>query len=163
MTAKFCALITSVFILGFSPSVYAKSLELRPILIDRFENDCGVREEYDFHDNEDQVMQPLSAHIMKTKNEEEQIYSSTIYTLKDVFYAGIPVIKMDFSFGNAAQQFNEFLYLDLRTPQSRAQFAKLDFKQRHQKKYTDIDVSVKKHIATVQCYWPATFNESVGR
>ena len=141
------AFISSLFVLGFSSSLYAKPLEIRPLLMDRFEGDCGVREQYDFHDNEDRLMRPLSAQIISTQRKDELALNSTTYKLKNVFYAGIPVMKIEFSFGKVAQQYNEFLYLDLRSPEAKAQLAKLSLKHANE------DVEIKKNVATIQCYW----------
>jgi hypothetical protein len=42
-----------------SGGISAKSLELRPILKDRFEKNCAIRQQYDFHDENTELIAPL--------------------------------------------------------------------------------------------------------
>jgi hypothetical protein len=147
------ALLIVLLGIGFSASAQAESLEIRPFIADRFEGDCGVRRDYDFHDENNSLSQPLAKYVVGKKSEgEERVFSSTTYKLKNVFYDGIPVVKIDFGFGNLAKQMNEELYLDLREPKAKAQFQQLQFKQQRKKDYTDIRVRVEKNIAIVHCY-----------
>ena len=136
--------------------VFAKShsiqpLELRPYLQDRFENNCAIRQLYDFHDENTDLIQPLSNYVGAPKYIENNALNSTKYSLKNVTYAGIPVTKIEFSYGRLAQQYNQFLTFDLKRAKHREKFKTLKFKQQHEG--ADVSIEYKDRVATVQCYW----------
>lgn len=138
-----------------SGGISAKSLELRPVLKDRFEKNCAIRQQYDFHDDNTELIAPLQDYTIDTQYVEKSAYESTTYKLKKVTYASIPILKIEFSFGRPAQQYNEYLYFDLSSEWAKKKFKTLKFKQNHQK--ADVSVDYKNHTAIVQCYWLSDF------
>ncbi|WP_254433788.1 hypothetical protein [Acinetobacter sp. Marseille-Q1618] len=147
--------ILCAFLLFASFSVKANTLELRPLLKDRFEENCAIRPQYDFHNQNTDLIAPLKLYTTKSKYIDKQAYVSSIYDLKNVTYSEIPVRKIKFIFGHLAQQYNQYLYLDLSTVKAKKQFSKLKFKQNQ--KNTGLSVAFSKNIAIVQCYWLEQF------
>lgn len=143
--------IFMIFCVFFSSFVNAKSLELRPLLKDRFEQNCAVRQDYDFHDENSNLTEPLSSYVTDSKYIEEQAYDLTSYQLKNTYYAGIPISKLEFGFGRPAQQYNEYLYFNLTTASAKQAFKSLKFRQDHERGAVSVDY--KKNTATVHCYW----------
>lgn len=149
-----CSLmVLSLFFLNLN--VYAASsklpLELRPILKDRFEHDCAVRELYDFYDDDQNLTEPLSSYVVDIKHIEKREYWSDTYTLKNVFYAKIPIRKIEISFGNLGRQYNEYLHFDLRSEQAKARFQALAFPKNLQD--NTFEIRYEKNFAIVSCYW----------
>lgn len=149
-------ILLSVSCIFFSMSVNAKPLELRPLLKDRFEQNCAVRQTYDFHDENTEVIEPLTSYIVDSKYIEQQAYDLTRYQLKNTFYAGIPISKFEFGFGRAAQQYNQYLYFNLTTPSAKKVFKSLKFKQHYQ--HSDVSVEYKGNTAIVHCYWLSDYS-----
>ena len=133
-----------------STSLNAKPLELRPLLKDRFEQNCAIRQEYDFHDENTDLVEPLSSYIVDSKYTEEQVYDLTSYQLKNTFYAGIPITQFEIGFGRPAQQYNEYLYFNLATTFAKKAFNTLNF---NSKVNGNVSVEYKGKIAQVHCYW----------
>lgn len=128
-----------------------KPLELQPLLKDRFEKSCAIRQQYDFHDENTELNDSFLRYASQPKYIEKQAYEATIYQLENVTYHGIPIRKIEFSFGRPAQQYNEFLYFDLKTKQAKTAFKTLKFKQNHED--ANVSVEYKPDLAIVQCYW----------
>jgi len=149
-------LILLSMILLLTEMIYAKPLELRPLLQDRFEKNCAIRQQYDFHNDDNELTEPLKRHTTKSRYVDKNVYDSSVYQVKNVNYAGIPIRKMEFSFGRLAQQFNEYLYFDLSSESAKKKFKTLKFKQNHQK--SQVSVEYKKNLAIVQCYWLLELN-----
>ncbi|WP_089605595.1 hypothetical protein [Acinetobacter piscicola] len=149
-------ILLSISCIFFSTLVNAKSLELRPLLKDRFERNCAVRQAYDFHDKNTEVIEPLASYIVDSKYIEQQAYDLTSYQLKNTFYAGIPISKIEVGFGRPAQQYNEYLYFDLTTATAKKDFKLLKFKQNY--KNGAIGVEYKKNTAIVHCYWLSDYS-----
>ena len=150
-------LILLSMILLLTEVTYAKPLELRPLLQDRFEKNCAIRQQYDFHNDDNELTEPLKRHTTKSSYVDKNVYDSSVYQVKNVNYAGIPIRKMEFSFGRLAQQFNEYLYFDLSTTTAKQRFKTLKFNQNHEK--GDVSVEYKNNTAIVQCYWLADFSK----
>lgn len=140
-------IISYLFVVTF---LNAKPLELRPLLKDRFEQNCAVRQVYDFHDENTDLVEPLSSYIVDSKYIEEQAYDLTRYQLKNTFYAGIPITQFEIGFGRPAQQYNEYLYFNLATVAARKTFNSLNF---NNKINGNVSVEYKGKIAQVHCYW----------
>lgn len=138
-------------------ATHAKSLELRPLLKDRFEQNCAIRQQYDFHNENSELIAPLEHYTIDVKYVDKQVYDSTTYKLKNVTYAGIPIRKIEFSFGRPAQQYNQYLYFDLSATTVKQRFKTLKFNQNHEK--GDVSVEYKNNTAIVQCYWLADFSK----
>lgn len=138
-------------------ATHAKSLELRPLLKDRFEQNCAIRQQYDFHNENTELIAPLEHYTIDVKYMDKQVYDSATYKLKNVTYAGIPIRKIEFSFGRPAQQYNEYLYFDLSTTTAKQRFKTLKFNQNHEK--GDVSVEYKNNTVIVQCYWLADFSK----
>lgn len=149
--------ILSIMMLFTCFATHAKSLELRPLLKDRFEQNCAIRQQYDFHNENTELIAPLEHYTIDVKYVDKQVYDSTIYKLKNVTYAGIPIRKIEFSFGRPAQQYNEYLYFDLSATAAKQRFKTLKFNQNHEK--GDVSVEYKNNTAIVQCYWLADFSK----
>ncbi|MBJ9949610.1 hypothetical protein RFY44_14825 [Acinetobacter bereziniae] len=149
-------LILLSMILLLTEVIYAKPLELRPLLQDRFEKNCAIRQQYDFHNDDNELTEPLKRHTTKSSYVDKNVYDSSVYQVQNVSYAGIPIRKMEFSFGRLAQQFNEYLYFDLSSESAKKKFKTLKFKQNHQK--SQVSVEYKKNLAIVQCYWLLELN-----
>ena len=132
-------------------SVYAQSLELRPILKDRFEYDCAIREIYDFHNDASDLQAPLKSYVIDEKHIERMEFKSHQYTLKNVVYADIPIRKIEFTYGNIARQYNEYLYFDLTTDTAKKKFKAITFPQNLQNNAFKINEENKQ--AVVSCYW----------
>ncbi len=114
--------------LGFvliNSQLNAQSLDLTSIMKDRYESDCSIREGYDSESGLDKKLQPFTG---KAKYVEQQAYSNTQFPLKNVTYRGVPVIKIEYSYGNIAKQINQTLYFNISTAQARKNFSKIKFK-----------------------------------
>lgn len=148
--------LLSLSCIFFSTPVNAKPLELRPLLKDRFEHNCAVRQSYDFHDENTEVIAPLTSYIVDSKYIEQQAYDLTRYQLKNTYYAGIPISKFEFGFGRAAQQYNQYLYFNLTTASAKKVFKSLKFKQNHQ--HSDVSVEYIGNTAIVHCYWLSDYS-----
>lgn len=146
-------IITYLFITTF---LYAKPLELRPLLKDRFEQNCAIRQEYDFHDENTDLLEPLSSYIVDSKYIEEQAYDLTGYQLKNTYYAGIPITRFEIGFGHPAQQYNEYLYFNLATASAKKAFNSLNF---NSKMNGNLSVEYKGNVAQVHCYWLKDFKD----
>ncbi|KAF1012075.1 MAG: hypothetical protein GAK29_04899 [Acinetobacter bereziniae] len=149
-------LILLSMILLLTEVIYAKPLELRPMLKDRFEKNCAIRQQYDFHDDKTELIEPLVSYTTKSNYVDKNVYDSATYKLKNVSYAGIPIREMEFGFGRLAQQFNEYLYFDLSSESAKKKFKTLKFKQNHEK--SQVSVEFKKNLAIVHCYWLLELN-----
>ncbi|WP_010114926.1 hypothetical protein [Acinetobacter sp. P8-3-8] len=147
-------IILYLFVVTF---LNAKPLELRSLLKDRFEQNCTVRQAYDFHDENTDLLEPLSSYIVDSKYTEEQAYDLTRYQLKNTFYAGIPITQFEIGFGRPAQQYNEYLYFNLATVAARKAFNSLNF---NSKMNANLSVEYKGKIAQVHCYWLNDYPEA---
>ena len=143
-------------LLGFFvvPS-YAKAVvyDLKQVMQDRYEKDCTIRDGYDLYEFPD-IDKVLKTHVIKNKFVEEEAYVSNIFFLKNVGSKGVPIQKIEFSYGNIAKQMNQTLYFDLSTSKARESFAKIKFNFNQPKKYAGLNVEKKGKLALVQCYWP---------
>jgi len=90
--------------------------------------------------------------LLKINFVEEQAHVSNTFFLKNVEYRGIPVKKIDFSYGNMAKQMNQTLYFDLSTVKAHVPNLKFNFQQK--KEYAGLDVEKKGALVSVHCYWP---------
>lgn len=95
--------------------VNAQSLDLTSMMKDRYEGDCSVRKNYDLYDDETGLDKKLIPFTGRQNSHEQSAYSSTEFYLKNVSYRGVPVIKIEYSYGNLAKQMNQTLYLNVST------------------------------------------------
>ncbi|KAF1027836.1 MAG: hypothetical protein GAK29_00477 [Acinetobacter bereziniae] len=75
-------LILLSMILLLTEVIYAKPLELRPMLKDRFEKNCAIRQQYDFHDDKTELIEPLVSYTTKSNYVDKNVYDSATYKLK---------------------------------------------------------------------------------
>ncbi|MGR0305075.1 hypothetical protein [Acinetobacter beijerinckii] len=96
----------------------------------------------------------IKPYVIKNRFVEERAYVSNTFFLKSVEYRGVPVKKIDFSYGNMAKQMNQTLYFDLSTLKAQKNFSKLKFNVQQNKEYAGLDVEKQGALVSVHCYWP---------
>ena len=138
--------IFTILAISFAVHVQAnpQTFDLTPVLQDRYEKDCAVRSDYDLYKFPD-ISKKLQAYVVKNELEEEPAFVSNVFILKNVEYRGVPVTKIEFSYGNLAKQMNQALYFDLSTTKANQNFSKIQFKR----KQTKADASLKMSFFTV--------------
>ncbi|MCU4490899.1 hypothetical protein KTI63_00285 [Acinetobacter guillouiae] len=149
----------SIFGLGVIGSLTVASatantaLDLTPMLQDRFEKNCAVRDEYDLHDKNQEIQSILKKYIIKEEFEEQQAYATTVFTLKNTTYSGLVVKKIEFAWGRS-HTLSEILYFDLSTPSAKQQFHKIGWNKKQIVADAGLVITKQGKLTTVQCYWP---------
>ena len=128
-------------------------LDITPYVQDRFEKDCAFKQAYDLLGKDGVFIKKILPHVGEGEFSEEQAYSAETYPLKNVTYRGVPVKKIDYSYGRMAKQYNETLYFDLSTSLAKQNFAKIKFRTKQAKEYTGLDIRREGKYTLVQCYW----------
>jgi len=151
MKKSFGALLISLVMVP----TYTKAAvyDLKLVMQDRYEKDCAIRDDYDLYEFPN-IAKVITPYVIKNKFVEERAYVSNTFFLKNVEYRGVPVKKVEFSYGNIAKQMNQTLYFDLSTLKAQKNFAKLKFNFQQNKEYAGLDVEKKGALVSVHCYWP---------
>lgn len=146
--------IFTILAISFAMHVQAnpQTFDLTPVLQDRYEKDCAVRHDYDLYKFPD-ISKKLQAYVVSHELEEEPAVVSNIFTLKNVEYRGIPVSKIEFSYGNMAKQMNQALYFDLSTAKAKQNFSKIQFKRKQTKADASLDIAKEGSTTSVYCSW----------
>jgi hypothetical protein len=129
-----------------------QTFDLTPVLQDRYEKDCAVRSDYDLYKFPD-ISKKLQAYVVKNELEEEPAFVSNVFILKNVEYRGVPVTKIEFSYGNLAKQMNQALYFDLSTAKAKQSFSKIQFKRKQTKADVSLDITKEGNMTSVYCSW----------
>ncbi|WP_288400831.1 hypothetical protein [uncultured Acinetobacter sp.] len=129
-----------------------QTFDLTPVLQDRYEKDCAVRSDYDLYKFPD-ISKKLQAYVVKNELEEEPAFVSNVFILKNVEYRGVPVTKIEFSYGNLAKQMNQALYFDLSTAKAKQSFSKIQFKRKQTKADASLDITQEGNMTSVYCSW----------
>ena len=66
---------------------------------------------------------------------------------------GVPVTKIEFSYGNLAKQMNQALYFDLSTAKAKQSFSKIQFKRKQTKADVSLDITKEGNMTSVYCSW----------
>ncbi len=147
-------ILMSLGLVLINSQLNARSLDLTPMMKDRYENDCSIREGYDLYNSESGLDKKLQPFTGKAKYVEHQVYSSTQFPLKNVTYRGVPIIKIEYSYGNIAKQINQTLYFNVSTAQARKNFSKIKFKIKQDAAMAGLSIDKEGKLMRVQCYWP---------
>ncbi|MFW1941939.1 hypothetical protein ACG93R_00270 [Acinetobacter guillouiae] len=84
----------SIFGLGVIGSLTVASasantaLDLTPMLQDRFEKNCAIRQQFDFYTHDDEIQAILMNQVVKDEVEEQAAYVSRNFSLKNTTYRG---------------------------------------------------------------------------
>ena len=143
--------IFTILAISFAMHVQAnpQTFDLTPVLQDRYEKDCAVRPDYDLYKFPD-ISKKLQAYVV---SHEEPAVVSNVFTLKNVEYRGVPVSKIEFSYGNMAKQMNQALYFDLSTTKAKQNFSKIQFKRKQTKADASLDIEKEGSTTSVYCSW----------
>ena len=120
----------SIFGLGVIGSLTVASatantaLDLTPMLQDRFEKNCAIRQQFDFYTHDDEIQAILMNQVVKDEVEEQAAYVSRNFSLKNTTYRGLVVNKIEFLWGRGLT-LSETLYFDLPTASAKQQFNKI--------------------------------------
>ena len=146
--------IFTILVASISMHIQAnpQTFDLTPVLQDRYEKDCAVRSDYDLYKFPD-ISKKLQAYVVKNELEEEPAFVSNVFILKNVEYRGVPVTKIEFSYGNLAKQMNQALYFDLSTAKAKQSFSKIQFKRKQTKADASLDITKEGNMASVYCSW----------
>ncbi|OJU81949.1 MAG: hypothetical protein BGN93_09345 [Acinetobacter sp. 39-4] len=146
--------IFTILVASISMHIQAnpQTFDLTPVLQDRYEKDCAVRSDYDLYKFPD-ISKKLQAYVVKNELEEEPAFVSNVFILKNVEYRGVPVTKMEFSYGNLAKQMNQALYFDLSTAKAKQSFSKIQFKRKQTKADVSLDITKEGNMTSVYCSW----------
>lgn len=146
--------IFTLLSISFAMHVQAnpQTFDLTPVLQDRYEKDCAVRSDYDLYKFPD-ISKKLQAYVVKNELEEEPAFVSNVFILKNVEYRGVPVTKIEFSYGNLAKQMNQALYFDLSTAKAKQSFSKIQFKRKQTKADVSLDITKEGNMTSVYCSW----------
>lgn len=146
--------IFTLLSISFATHVQAnpQTFDLTPVLQDRYEKDCAVRSDYDLYKFPD-ISKKLQAYVVKNELEEEPAFVSNVFILKNVEYRGVPVTKIEFSYGNLAKQVNQALYFDLSTAKAKQSFSKIQFKRKQTKADASLDITKEGNMTSVYCSW----------
>ncbi|WP_336938130.1 hypothetical protein [Acinetobacter modestus] len=146
--------IFTLLSISFAMNVQAnpQTFDLTPVLQDRYEKDCAVRSDYDLYKFPD-ISKKLQAYVVKNELEEEPAFVSNVFILKNVEYRGVPVTKIEFSYGNLAKQMNQALYFDLSTAKAKQSFSKIQFKRKQTKADASLDITKEGNMTSVYCSW----------
>lgn len=129
-------------------------LDLTPLWQDRFEKDCAIRDGYDSYEDEKGIHSKFKPYVVKEQNEEEQAYASTELMLKNVQYRGVPVKKINFSYGNMSKQLHQVMYLDLSSAQAKANFKKIKWTAvKKDNGFTALSTEKRGNLMEVRCSW----------
>lgn len=71
------------------------SLDLTPILQDRFEQNCAIGQQFDFYTH-DEMQVILMSQVVKDEVEEQAAFVSKNFSLKNTAYRGLVVNKIEF-------------------------------------------------------------------
>lgn len=140
-----------------SHAASSTTLDLTPHLQDRFENNCAIRDHYDLHKNEDEILKILKNQVIKKDFDEDQAYTTTVYTLKNTVYKGLPVKKIEFSWGRS-RTLSEYLYFDLSTQAAKQQFNKIKWNKNQKVEDAGLVIRKEGKFTIVQCYWSEVFD-----
>lgn len=146
--------IFTILVASISMHIQAnpQAFDLTPVLQDRYEKDCAVRSDYDLYKFPD-ISKKLQAYVVKNELEEEPAFVSNVFILKNVEYRGVPVTKIEFSYGNLAKQMNQALYFDLSTAKAKQSFSKIQFKRKQTKADASLDITKEGNMTSVYCSW----------
>lgn len=146
--------IFTILVASISMHIQAnpQTFDLTPVLQDRYEKDCAVRSDYDLYKFPD-ISKKLQAYVVKNELEEEPAFVSNVFILKNVEYRGVPVTKIEFSYGNLAKQMNQALYFDLSTAKAKQSFSKIQFKRKQTKADASLDITNEGNMTSVYCSW----------
>ncbi|MCH7331651.1 hypothetical protein [Acinetobacter modestus] len=146
--------IFTILVASISMHIQAnpQTFDLTPVLQDRYEKDCAVRSDYDLYKFPD-ISKKLQAYVVKNELEEEPAFVSNVFILKNVEYRGVPVTKIEFSYGNLAKQMNQALYFDLSTAKAKQSFSKIQFKRKQTKADVSLDITKEGNMTSVYCSW----------
>ncbi|KKW76919.1 hypothetical protein AAV96_13440 [Acinetobacter sp. AG1] len=146
--------IFTILVASISMHIQAnpQAFDLTPVLQDRYEKDCAVRSDYDLYKFPD-ISKKLQAYVVKNELEEEPAFVSNVFILKNVEYRGVPVTKIEFSYGNLAKQVNQALYFDLSTAKAKQSFSKIQFKRKQTKADASLDITKEGNMTSVYCSW----------
>lgn len=146
--------IFTILVASISMHIQAnpQTFDLTPVLQDRYEKDCAVRSDYDLYKFPD-ISKKLQAYVVKNELEEEPAFISNVFILKNVEYRGVPVTKIEFSYGNLAKQMNQALYFDLSTAKAKQSFSKIQFKRKQTKADASLDITKEGNMTSVYCSW----------
>ncbi|MEN4982139.1 hypothetical protein [Acinetobacter modestus] len=146
--------IFTILVASISMHIQAnpQAFDLMPVLQDRYEKDCAVRSDYDLYKFPD-ISKKLQAYVVKNELEEEPAFVSNVFILKNVEYRGVPVTKIEFSYGNLAKQMNQALYFDLSTAKAKQSFSKIQFKRKQTKADVSLDITKEGNMTSVYCSW----------
>lgn len=146
--------IFTILVASISMHIQAnpQTFDLTPVLQDRYEKDCAVRSDYDLYKFPD-ISKKLQAYVVKNELEEEPAFVSNVFILKNVEYRGVPVTKIEFSYGNLAKQMNQALYFDLSTAKAKQSFSKIQFKRKQTKADASLDITKEGNMTSVYCSW----------
>lgn len=133
--------------------VNAQSLDLTSMMKDRYEGDCSIRKNYDLYDDETGLDKKLIPFTGRQNSHEQSAYSSTQFYLKNVSYRGVPVIKIEYSYGNLAKQMNQTLYLNVSTSQAKNNFNKTILSTKKSTEREGLSIEKQGKLIRVQCYW----------
>ncbi|KAF1027834.1 MAG: hypothetical protein GAK29_00475 [Acinetobacter bereziniae] len=89
--------IFALVLLNLSTIIHATpqtSLDLTPILQDRFEQNCEVRQQFDYYVRDDEILPILMNQVAKDEVDEQNAYVSRVLTLKNTTYRGLIVTKL---------------------------------------------------------------------
>ena len=146
--------IFTILVASISMHIQAnpQTFDLTPVLQDRYEKDCAVRSDYDLYKFPD-ISKKLQAYVVKNELEEEPAFVSNVFILKNVEYRGVPVTKIEFSYGNLAKQMNQALYFDLSTAKAKQSFSKIQFKRKQTKADVSLEITKEGNMTSVYCSW----------
>ncbi|ENU26168.1 hypothetical protein [Acinetobacter modestus] len=146
--------IFTILVASISMHIQAnpQTFDLTPVLQDRYEKDCAVRSDYDLYKFPD-ISKKLQTYVVKNELEEEPAFVSNVFILKNVEYRGVPVTKIEFSYGNLAKQMNQALYFDLSTAKAKQSFSKIQFKRKQTKADASLDITKEGNMTSVYCSW----------
>lgn len=119
--------IFALSLLNLSTVIHATqhtSLDLTPMLQDRFEKNCAIRQQFDFYTHDDEIQVILMNQVVKDEVEEQAAYVSRNFSLKNTTYRGLVVNKIEFLWGRGLT-LSETLYFDLPTASAKQQFNKI--------------------------------------
>ena len=150
----------SIFALGLlnlSTVIHATphtSLDLTPMLQDRFEKNCAIRQQFDFYTHDDEIQAILMNQVVKDEVEEQAAYVSRNFSLKNTTYRGLVVNKIEFLWGRGLT-LSETLYFDLPTASAKQQFNKIKSNiQQPAKAANFVMTGEGKSDAIAICSWP---------
>lgn len=130
------------------------SLDLTPILQDRFEQNCAIRQQFDFYTHDDEIQVILMNQVVKEEVEEQAAYVSRNFSLKNTTYRGLVVNKIEFLWGRGLT-LSETLYFDLPTASAKQQFNKIKSNIQQPTKAANFVMTEEgKSDSIAICSWP---------